>query len=343
MQQYRFVETMMGMRQYTKAVQESAKVFEFLMRDIYMQCLGMLDVDFREAAARYEREKVRDVNGFRRFTFGHWLGLEKQTGFLKKWAARNNADLSLFDPNILNRIKEIRNQEAHPELQQQQTSCEASKSEAEITRLYLQRFLEILGFLKDSEVLNSEQEGQQPPALASVAGLQFSLDSLLLGGVKDLYPIIISHIEKISRTGQAVEIVNFGLDHETVWPNLVATLIDTESIRNVTFKGLIIDPEAEIINQYCQDRISPEISRTTIGKVRNVIRKKRQQLEDRGILIDLRAYGDLPIIHGFGINRSVLFLSMTEFAEDELSGGFGAYLAIDDHYPDQVKQYFIKC
>ncbi len=323
---------------YDIVVKESVVIFEYLLRKMFKnRVIEATTFSERSELQELEQKIGKGKKGFEDFGFGELIGLERQTNMLEKWAESAGVTLDFLNSNDLNKINSLRKKCVHIK---DGVSDEIGKYEADMVFNYLIYILTKLGI---TEVKKLEpQIISETVRIPSGDESESNIQKLLLS-VNDLYPYIESKVEKELGKGNRVEIINFGLDLETVWPNLLVKII-TQSLnwKNVDFKALIIDPESEKIKEYCDNFISPSIAKETIKKAKIFLKKFETNLTNNNVDITIKKYQDLPIIHGFCINREYLFFSLTTFEHDELNGGYGTYIHVGENNEDQLRNYYLE-
>lgn len=153
-----------------------------------------------------------------------------------------------------------------------------------------------------------------------------NVEFVIFNNVNEIYSKLFDCIENESKMESTVMVKNIGLDWETTWPQLRYNLLDRLNVDNIHYYGLIISPTSQLIKKYCKDVISPQIAEISINKVNDYVINNRASLNQRNIKLEIKKYSELPKIHGFNVNDKYLFLSFTEFKNDELTGGDNMYM-----------------
>ena len=160
--------------------------------------------------------------------------------------------------------------------------------------------------------------------------------------VEDIYNHLLGVIEKVSEDSPgSIELLNYGLDLETVMPKIRFQFTTNKKISNLKYRGLIINPDS--------DRIKPMIGKPGSITKDNVIRsiasyvelKNNDNLKKKDLSLQLKQYDLPPIFHGFLVNQTHLYLGFTEIVDNKISGGEFPYrLYTYKNDCDLTKHYF---
>jgi|GEM_PF-6361765 len=143
--------------------------------------------------------------------------------------------------------------------------------------------------------------------------------------VNEVYDALYACCEgALSRDGRVL-VKNIGLDWETTWPRFRYDLLDKLRFAPIELRCLLIDPDDERICRHCTDVVSADIARITQGKIKAYINTRAGALRSGGVRFEIRAYGELPVVHGFTVNERHLFMSFTKPGEQGLTGGDEVY------------------
>jgi len=181
----------------------------------------------------------------------------------------------------------------------------------------------LLGIEKPS---NTETEDQDDSSLEidntydRVPSLNSVREVGTISSVQSVHTRVIDVIDRLVKTGEDVYIRNIALTLEATWPSLLADMIQRkEQWNNVTYHGLVINPESRRIQKICDgSTISTENARNSIQYINSAINKFRNYLSKRNVQVEIRVYNDLPVIHGFLISNRFVYISLTDFREGKL-------------------------
>ncbi len=171
-------------------------------------------------------------------------------------------------------------------------------------------FLVIISILMSWITLKSLKEVQNPELVDGT-----------IGNVKDVESRMNKIIsDEINKTG-SVEILNYGLDMETVVQWIDYQLVNKPNIDSIIYKGLIVDIESTALRKLIDgdSNIKTHYAKHAILKMKELISKPECNKKD--IDLKLRSYSAPPVMHGFMINKKHLFLGFTEIKNHKLYGG----------------------
>lgn len=122
-------------------------------------------------------------------------------------------------------------------------------------------------------------------------------------------------------------IENIALDMHSTF-SLIHDFAKNRKWQGIKYRGLIINPSAKIIRTYCKPGgVSSGEANGVIKQYQSNICNIQDDLAMRNMEIEIRKYASLPVIHGFAINRSQVFWSLTTFDGGLLKGGADSYHA----------------
>ncbi|WP_428912153.1 hypothetical protein [Niallia sp. Krafla_26] len=332
-----FIEESLKANRNAVVVRECGSLFEQVLKRMFRELLTGLPFEKRRVFIEVENTIGKGKKGFEKFTLGEMVGLERQVKLLNNWSEYTNTNIGLLTSFDLASIVALRNKCVHATDIEDDREI-VSNLEANLVYNYLKNLLAVIGmidFNKEVPLKKDSPEYQNKKDTNNV--VYENIES-----VNDVYPILIKIINKFINEGTKIEILNFGLDLETVWPRLLINIINNREWDNITYKGLLINPLSEKINQYCDVYISPSTASQVMKKLNTTIKKNKEYLVDRNIQIEFKTYDDLPIIHGFSINNRYLFFSLTSFEDGELTGGFGGYGYYESGKSGKTFEYFLE-
>lgn len=152
----------------------------------------------------------------------------------------------------------------------------------------------------------------------------------IINDVIDVQSRISSIIKKSNSKSRKIEIDNLGLDLETVVPVLKTGL----HYKNIDYRSLIINPESEHIKKSCTHgsnpgRISSDTAKINLQSIKSFLSEHELITKKYKLKLDVVSYDFPPVMHGFLLDGSHLFIALTYFKnEKDLFGGNMPYLYI---------------
>jgi len=179
---------------------------------------------------------------------------------------------------------------------------------------------------------NGRRSVPRPPAGVVLAGVQEVMDHL--------QGLVLTDIDSAEHT----EMLNLGLDLEVVQTFLTYRVILQKDFRNLDYKGMLLDTEAELIRPLIDggSSIHSTTARAVVDKFNHQIAENEQLLDHRDISIEIRSYGLPPTVHGFLVDDSHLYLGFTEFHGGKLHGGQFAYLYLSRSGSDEMTAHLFR-
>lgn len=147
---------------------------------------------------------------------------------------------------------------------------------------------------------------------------------LVLVNVLDVTNHINKVLEAEMRAPGEVEMLNYGLDFETVIPWLDYQVLRKRDIEGLNYKGLMIDIESDSIKHLINGESNMKSAYAIIAK-KKYSELDKEKLKQRNIKIEIRTYPSPPVIHGFLINDQHLYIGFTEIIKGKLHGGCFPY------------------
>ena len=163
-----------------------------------------------------------------------------------------------------------------------------------------------------------KEKGPRPTAPAVV--YQGPKDVLDIGSAATEF------FERAWKDGQTATVRNIALDMGSTWDIIHGRLLANPNVRNLDWRSVMIDPLSRAIKDVEGRTVSTRFAGTRIKQIQTTCSLLQKQLESRKVHFGCRGYGTVPVLHGFLINRSVLFLTMTRIENGELIGAPNAYL-----------------
>ena len=151
-------------------------------------------------------------------------------------------------------------------------------------------------------------------------------------GPKDVLDIGSAANELFDRTwkdGQVATVRNISLDMGSTWDIINGRLLANPNVRNLNWRSVMIDPLSRAIKDVEGRTVSTRFAGTRIKQIQSTCSLLQEQLKDRNVQFSCKGYGTVPVLHGFLINASVLFLTMTRIENGELIGAPNAYLRFE--------------
>lgn len=159
---------------------------------------------------------------------------------------------------------------------------------------------------------------------------------------------VLNHLQRLIMTEldpeERTDVLNLGLDLEVVQTFLLYRLIFRKNFRNLKYRGLLVNANAELIGPVIDggSSIHSGTAAAVVEKVNNQIVEHESLLERQNISIEIRSYDLPPVVHGFLIADSHLYLGFTEFSNDKLQGGQFAYLYMQHVKSDEMTAHLFR-
>jgi hypothetical protein len=110
----------------------------------------------------------------------------------------------------------------------------------------------------------------------------------------------------------ALTVLNIAHDMGVTWPLIKTRLVDDERIRNLRWRTIMVNPDADQIKKAAGAGISIDVARSRIHEiVENTDALDRAQRE-RKVTFGCRTFSEPPRSHGFLLNTDTLFLTMSK-------------------------------
>jgi hypothetical protein len=130
-----------------------------------------------------------------------------------------------------------------------------------------------------------------------------SLARLMLESQKLAKPVVIEHL---------------GLDLEVAWRLIRNDVLAKAAIRDVHWRCVMTDPNSELLRKATSESVSLEIAAERIKDIRKWCLANATALAARNVRFECRAYGSLPVMHGFLIKGAGLLLSVCDIRDGRL-------------------------
>lgn len=130
---------------------------------------------------------------------------------------------------------------------------------------------------------------------------------------------------------EEISILNLGLDLDTI---VSMIKYDFTTKNEIAYKCLVINPLDPLISLNCKRNISSKYAAENIKKLKDWFELHGKK---KNIKIEIVSYNSLPVIHGFLLNNTHLFLGFTVFEEAGLAGGNYSYIYINKSKKNNLK------
>jgi len=183
-----------------------------------------------------------------------------------------------------------------------------------------------------------------PGPTGELRGLELPDTTIVLSSVQD----VLDHMQRVAQTElkghELTEVRNFGLDLEVVATFILYRMIFQSDFRDISYQGLIVDGASERIQQIIdgESSIHSGTASAVIEKVNNQLDGKSLVLARRHVSIEIRRYAIPPVVHGFLVGDSHLYLGFTEFSNGKLQGGQFPYLYVRADESDAMSSHLFR-
>lgn len=148
--------------------------------------------------------------------------------------------------------------------------------------------------------------------------------------------------------GRLVTVRNIALDMEVTWTFIRDRILTKADVRNLEWRSVMIDPQSPTIRQIEHETVSTTTAAQRIEAIRKTLSSMAKKLSDRNIKFECRMYSSVPVLHGFLVNDSVLFLTLLRIEKGKLIGAPNAYWkfvrmpshAANEHYFQAYSDWF---
>lgn len=129
--------------------------------------------------------------------------------------------------------------------------------------------------------------------------------------------------------GEPVVVHNVALDMGSTWATLVNGILGDDSVEDVTWRTLMLDPASEAMRDLWSSTVSQKQAALVRETMLSYCGEHRDALAQRRIVFECRAYAGPPCVHGFLFNDRNAFLSMCRIEKGKLVGDPTPYLCLD--------------
>lgn len=163
--------------------------------------------------------------------------------------------------------------------------------------------------------------------------------------VSDAGKRMMSLVHEAVSQGKNAVVKNIALDMEMTWPFLTEHVIDKESVRDFTWRSLMIDPDSSVIRELSSATVDPAEARRKANLIKKWCKPRKDKLASRGVEFDCRKYESVPFVHGFLFNDEELLVTLCGLDSDgKLIARPNPYLRFvkgtEDHFLRAFGQWF---
>jgi hypothetical protein len=136
--------------------------------------------------------------------------------------------------------------------------------------------------------------------------------------------IIEELMEKNRNSGQATSILNVALDMEHTWTVIRNHFMQRNWMNGLNWQSLIIDGASNEVKVFCRDKckhrqlIGAGMAETRINEIIDYCNANKDELLERKITFQCKAYKSEPFIHGFLLEDRRVFVSLCCLVNGEL-------------------------
>mgnify|MGYP005849884711 CR=1 FL=1 len=136
--------------QFDIAIQESCKVFEVLMKRLYIEAISKFDSKSRRKLIECEYAQDKNSNGIDSFTFGEVIGLYRSCDFFAQWGRQTGRDPAMLKAINFDAINRLRNASSHKVKGQ-----EIDFNSANFVFRNLEHFIALLGYTEYEKYISA--------------------------------------------------------------------------------------------------------------------------------------------------------------------------------------------
>lgn len=149
------IEKAMDDHAYDIVVKECCGLFEVAFKRIFQEAVVQLSYEERNALLEKERIIGKGKKGVHEFGFGELVGLLRETGLMKKWAAISNRDIGLIESVNYNSVVQLRNDLVH-------NGGQCGRIEAELVFNYVKGLYATLGIINMEKAISESFDTKAP-------------------------------------------------------------------------------------------------------------------------------------------------------------------------------------
>ena len=163
-------------------------------------------------------------------------------------------------------------------------------------------------------------------------GARVSRPAIVYQGPTDVFDIgsaVTELAEQAWGLGKLATVRNIALDMGSTWDIIHGRVLAKTNVTYFDWKSVMIDPTSRAIKDVEGRTVSTRLAGARIKQIQSTCASLDKELAARRVGFGCRGYGSVPVLHGFLINASVLFLTMTRMENGELIGAPNAYLKFE--------------
>jgi Predicted nucleotide-binding protein containing TIR-like domain len=139
--------------------------------------------------------------------------------------------------------------------------------------------------------------------------------------VSDVGSQVRKMVKAAAEVGPHASIRHLALDMAEFWKTLVNEILhQSNTIRNLKWRCLMIDPESSAIKHVASSSVDAKVAARQIENMASFMRENAGALKARGVTFQCRLYQDPPMMHGFLVNGVALLWSMCNIHNGRLDG-----------------------
>ncbi len=128
--------------------------------------------------------------------------------------------------------------------------------------------------------------------------------------------------------GRIATVRNIALDMGGTW-GLINGLLSKPKVHDFDWQTLMIDPDSSAIREVAGTTVSITVAAGRIEQIRKTCSRMEEPLKTRNVGFACKKYDAVPVLHGFLVNNSALFMTMTRMENGELIGDPNHYLTFE--------------
>ncbi|MFE3177668.1 hypothetical protein ACFXPA_08525 [Amycolatopsis sp. NPDC059090] len=212
-----------------------------------------------------------------------------------------------------------------------------------VGRLELSGLVALIGVMLEVTTIAVYQLGRE------VRGLRTRLAGVEREAVTHSLTEVLSSLENAATGRRQRRLEVLGLTLNTVWPVLATWLTSHDRPTGWRITLLCLDPDfidraGELPGEWAAE------ARRTTARIRSFLDQEAEDLHRRGIVVELKSYACVPVVHGFRFGDGTVFASYLQWTEGDRIRPFEFYdrLSPDDrsprtaHYRDLFDSWFTR-
>jgi len=146
-----------------------------------------------------------------------------------------------------------------------------------------------------------------------------------------------------NRRGRETTVRNFALDMASTWEMVRNRILSAESsAQKITWRSLMVNPSGPVMKKMSSPSVSKKVAGDRIKEMRAFCEDEERNYRKRKVLFECRVHDEIPMTHGFLIDKDILLLSQCNVEGGKLEAASTPYWHFENNSTHKQTRHLFK-